>query len=212
MAINLGTGVNLNQGVSASTSGKQGLLNLNKGGLLNLTKKEPGLDEVNFAIGWKPAVNGPTADLDLAAFMLASDGTVHNIPQDVIFFNHKVANGIRLLKDNRTGKDGETSDDETIEVTRSQIENRIRRIVFVATIFEAEAKRQTFGMIKDAFIRAYNRKTGEELCRFELREVASTSTALVFAELYFDEDDDMMFRAIGESSIGDLNDLLSMYI
>ena len=34
MAINLGAGVNLNQGVS-STSGKQGLLNLNKGGLLN---------------------------------------------------------------------------------------------------------------------------------------------------------------------------------
>ena len=95
---------NLNSGSSAAP------LNLSKGSVLDLTKQAPALKNCVLGGGWDMAVAGPTADLDLAAFLVEESGRVAQVPNDVIFFNNMSAAGIRLEGDNRTGE-GEGDDE-----------------------------------------------------------------------------------------------------
>lgn len=206
MGINLGGFMNN----STQPTSNGGSLNLKKNDVLNLTKREPGLEEVILGAGWDVAQNGQDFDLDIAAFLLNANGRVQNIPADVIFFNNMKAPGIELLGDNRTGAgDG---DDERIQMNLRKLPAYVEKIVFVVTIHEAQEKRQTFGMVENSFVRLLNTKNNEkEICIFNLRENSSTSTAVVFAELY-KVSGEWQFKAIGEGKIADLNGILSLYM
>ena len=167
-------------------------------------------EKVILGAGWDIAKNGYDFDLDIAAFLLNSNGKVQNIPQDVIFFNNMEAPGIALEGDNRTGAgDG---DDERITIDLSQIRSDIAKIVFVITIHEAQVKRQTFGMVENSYIRLLDAKNNEkEVCRFNLKEDGSTSTSVIFAELFRDGFG-WQFKAVGEGKLADLNGILSLYM
>ncbi len=198
MAINLGTNNNLNP------------LNLKKNDVLDLTKKNPGLDKVILGAGWDVATMGQDFDIDISAFLVGSNNKVNQIPQDVIFFNNKFSDGIYLEGDNRTGA-GE-GDDERIQIDLSQIRSDIQRIVFIVTIHEAQARRQTFGMVNNSYVRLLDSKNNErEICRFNLKENGSTVTSVVFAELYKDGYE-WYFKAIGDGKIADLNGMLGLYM
>ena len=201
MAINLGNGF---------SNSELGVLNLKKNDVLNLTKKEPGLEKVVLGAGWDISLNGSTFDLDISAFLLGQNGKVNNIGEDVIYFNNMNSQGIQLCGDNRTGAgDG---DDERIEIDLKLIKENIQKIVFVVTIFEAREKRQTFGMVDNSYIRLLDEKNGErEICRFNLKENGSTATAMIFAEL-FKENNEWHFKALGDGKIADLNGILSLYM
>ena len=198
MGINLGTNNNLNP------------LNLKKNDVLDLTKKNPGLDKVILGAGWDVATMGQDFDIDISAFLVGSNNKVNQIPQDVIFFNNKFGDGIYLEGDNRTGA-GE-GDDERIQIDLSQIRSDIQRIVFIVTIHEAQARRQTFGMVNNSYVRLLDAKNNErELCRFNLKEDGSTVTSVLFAELYKDGYE-WYFKAIGDGKIADLNGMLGLYM
>ncbi|WP_297639374.1 TerD family protein [uncultured Clostridium sp.] len=206
-------GINLNGMLNDYSNGngaKGASLNLRKNDVLNLTKRNPGLEEVTLGAGWDVARNGQDFDLDIAAFLLNGRGQVQNVPEDVIFFNNMKAAGIELLGDNRTGAgDG---DDERIQMNLKRLAPHVEKIVFVVTIFEATSKRQTFGMVENSFVRLLDSKNNEkELCIFNLKENGSTSTAVVFAELYRNSGE-WEFKAIGEGKIADLNGILSLYM
>lgn len=202
MAINLGSGF--------SSNNQSGVLNLKKNDILNLTKKEPGLEKVVLGAGWDISLNGSSFDLDISAFLLGQNGKVNNVNEDVIYFNNMNSQGIKLCGDNRTGV-GE-GDDERIEIDLRQIKESVSKIIFVVTIFEAREKRQTFGMIDNSYIRLLDEKNGEkEICRFNLKENGSTATAVVFAEL-FKENNEWHFKALGDGKIADLNGILSLYM
>ena len=202
MAINLVSGI--------SNNNQSGALNLKKNDILNLTKKEPGLEKVVLGAGWDISLNGSTFDLDISAFLLGQNGKVNNVNEDVIYFNNMNSQGIKLCGDNRTGV-GE-GDDERIEIDLRQIKESVSKIIFVVTIFEAREKRQTFGMIDNSYIRLLDEKNGEkEICRFNLKENGSTATAVVFAEL-FKENNEWHFKALGDGKIADLNGILSLYM
>lgn len=199
MAINLGRS---NNTVNA--------LNLQKNDILDLTKKNPGLEKVVLGAGWDVATIGQDFDLDIAAFLLNSNGKVAQVPNDVIFFNNKLGDGICLEGDNRTGAgDG---DDERIQIDLSQIRSDVQKIVFMVTIHEAQSRRQTFGMVNNSYVRLLDVKNNEkEICRFNLKENGSTVTSVVFAELYKDGYD-WYFKAIGDGKIADLNGMLGLYM
>ena len=128
---------------------------------------------------------------------------------NVIFFNNKAGRGITLGGDNRTGA-GE-GDDETINIELDNIDPSIVKIVFVVTIHEAMAKRQTFGMINNSYVRLVDLdQNGKELCRFNLKENGSTATSVIFAELYRNGAE-WQFKAVGEGKIADLNGVLALY-
>ena len=199
MAINLGRNNNT-----------VGALNLQKNDILDLTKKNPGLEKVILGAGWDVASMGQDFDLDIAAFLLNENGKVGQIPNDVIFFNNKFGDGITLLGDNRTGAgDG---DDERIQIDLSKIRSDIQKIVFIVTIHEAQSRRQTFGMVNNSYVRLLDEKNNEkELCRFNLKENGSTVTSVIFAELYKDGYE-WYFKAIGDGKIADLNGMLGLYM
>lgn len=183
-------------------------LNLQKNQLLDLTKREPGLTKVTLGAGWDVAQTGQSFDLDISAFLLDGNGKVNTL-ENVIFFNNKVGRGIQLMGDNLTGA-GE-GDDEQIKIDLTQIDPSIQKIVFVVTIFNAQEKRQTFGMVQNSYVRLVNETQGEkEICRFNLREQGSTATSVIFAELNR-QDSEWQFKAIGEGKVADLNGIVALY-
>ncbi|MGL5347571.1 MAG: TerD family protein [Peptostreptococcaceae bacterium] len=199
MAINLGRSNNT-----------VGALNLQKNDILDLTKKNPGLEKVILGAGWDVASMGQDFDLDIAAFLLNANGKVSQVPNDVIFFNNKFGDGITLLGDNRTGA-GE-GDDERIQIDLNQIRSDVQKIVFIVTIHEAQSRRQTFGMVNNSYVRLLDAKNNEkEICRFNLKENGSTVTSIIFAELY-KEGYEWYFKAIGDGKIADLNGMLGLYM
>ena len=195
----------INHNISAQLAN----VNLKKNDILNLAKKNPGLKKVILGAGWDVASGGQDFDLDIAAFLLNANGKVQNIPDDVIFFNNMQGQGIYLEGDNRTGA-GE-GDDERITIDLSQIRSDIAKIVFVTTIHEAQAKRQTFGMVENSYVRLLDEENNErEICRFNLKENGSTVTSVIFSELY-KQNGEWQFKAIGEGKIADLNGVLALY-
>ena len=208
MGINLGAMMN-NINMGASNGNNVNALNLKKNDILNLAKKNPGLKKVILGAGWDVASGGQDFDLDIAAFLLNANGKVQNIPDDVIFFNNMQGQGIYLEGDNRTGA-GE-GDDERIRIDLESIPAHVQKIVFVVTIHEAQAKRQTFGMVENSYVRLLDEENNErEICRFNLKENGSTATSVIFAELNR-KGSEWQFKAIGEGKIADLNGVLALY-
>lgn len=208
MGINLGAMMN-NINMGASNGNNVNALNLKKNDILNLAKKNPGLKKVILGAGWDVASGGQDFDLDIAAFLLNANGKVQNIPDDVIFFNNMQGQGIYLEGDNRTGA-GE-GDDERIRIDLESISAHVQKIVFVVTIHEAQAKRQTFGMVENSYVRLVDLENNKrEICRFNLKENGSTATSVIFAELNR-KGSEWQFKAIGEGKIADLNGVLALY-
>lgn len=209
MGINLGAMMN-NINMGASNGNNVNALNLKKNDILNLAKKNPGLKKVILGAGWDVASGGQDFDLDIAAFLLNANGKVQNIPDDVIFFNNMQGQGIYLEGDNRTGA-GE-GDDERIRIDLESIPAHVQKIVFVVTIHEAQAKRQTFGMVENSYVRLVDLENNKrEICRFNLKENGSTATSVIFAELNR-KGSEWQFKAIGEGKIADLNGILGIYM
>ena len=190
-----------------------GILNLKKNDILDLRKAEPGLKHVVLAAGWDVAKKGffglgTDYDLDLIAILLNENDKMIN--RGVIYFGNLNGPGIYLHGDNRTGA-GE-GDDERIRIDLESIPAHVQKIVFVVTIHEAQAKRQTFGMVENSYVRLLDEENNErEICRFNLKENGSTVTSVIFSELY-KQNGEWQFKAIGEGKIADLNGILGIYM
>lgn len=186
-------------------------VSLQKGQKVSLTKGNPGLKKVVVGLGWD--VNqfdtGSDFDLDAAAFLLSDSGKVAGSEDFVFYGNLKHPSGsVEHLGDNLTGAgDG---DDEQIKVDLSKVPGSITKVAFTATIYEADARRQNFGQVSNAFIRIYNEENGEELLRYDLGEDFSIETAVVFGELY-KHGDEWKFNAIGCGYQGGLAALCGNY-
>ena len=82
----------------------------------------------------------------------------------------------------------------------------IQRLVIVVTIHDAEARRQSFGQVSNAFVRVVNRDNNQEVVRFDLSEDYSTETAMIFGEIYR-HSGDWKFKAVGQGYAGGLRAL-----
>ena len=79
----------------------------------------------------------------------------------------------------------------------------IHRLVVCVTIHDADARRQNFGMVRDAFIRIVNADDNIEIARFDLSEDYSTETAMIFGEVYR-HGAEWKFKAVGQGFVGGL--------
>ncbi|TDD82416.1 TerD family protein [Actinomadura darangshiensis] len=172
-------------------------VSLAKGGNVSLSKAAPNLTAVTVGLGWDVrATTGADFDLDASALMLAGTGKVMSDQHFVFFNNLKSPDGsVEHTGDNLTGE-GE-GDDESINVDLTGVPAECDRIVFPVSIYDADNRQQSFGQVRNAFIRIINRNDGNELARFDLTEDASTETAMVFGELYR-HSGEWKFRAVGQ--------------
>ncbi|MFI5757005.1 TerD family protein [Streptomyces sp. NPDC051569] len=172
-------------------------VSLSKGGNVSLTKAAPNLTAVTVGLGWDVrTTTGSDFDLDASALLTNAEGKVA-IDGNFIFFNNlKSPDGsVEHTGDNLTGE-GE-GDDEAIKVNLATVPADVEKIVFPVSIYEAESRQQSFGQVRNAFIRVVNQADNNELARYDLSEDASTETAMVFGELYRNGAE-WKFRAIGQ--------------
>jgi len=89
----------------------------------------------------------------------------------------------RVFTDKASGKD----------VARPELDALLRfasvptasdKIVITVSIYDAEARSQSFGQVRNAYIRVVNQADNVELTRYDLTEDASNETAMIFGELY----------------------------
>ncbi|AOW95292.1 chemical-damaging agent resistance protein C [Rhodococcus sp. WMMA185] len=172
-------------------------VSLTKGGNVSLTKEAPNLTAVAVGLGWDArSTTGTDFDLDASAIGAGADKKVVSDQYFVFFNNLRSPDGsIEHAGDNTTGA-GE-GDDEVINVDLAAVPANIESIVFPVSIYDADARAQSFGQVRNAYIRVVDKSNGAELARYDLSEDASTETAMVFGELYRNGAD-WKFRAIGQ--------------
>ncbi|RSS82090.1 TerD family protein [Streptomyces sp. WAC06614] len=172
-------------------------VSLSKGGNVSLTKAAPNLTAVIVGLGWDArTTTGVDFDLDASALLTNDQGKVGSDGNFVFFNNLRSPDGsVEHTGDNLTGE-GE-GDDEQIKVNLAGVPADVAKIVFPVSIYEAEARQQSFGQVRNAYIRVVNQADNTELARYDLSEDASTETAMVFGELYRNGAE-WKFRAIGQ--------------
>ncbi|MDH6133886.1 tellurium resistance protein TerD [Kitasatospora sp. MAA4] len=172
-------------------------VSLSKGGNVSLTKEAPGLTAVTVGLGWDArTTTGTEFDLDASAIVLDASGKVLSAGHFVFFNNLRTPDGTVVhTGDNRSG-DG-AGDDEAIKVDLAGLPAEADRITFPVSIYDATARSQSFGQVRNAYIRVLNQSGGSELARYDLSEDAAGETAMVFGELYRNGAE-WKFRAIGQ--------------
>lgn len=189
-------------------------VNLKKELKFNLTKDNPGLNNLMVGLGWNVSSYDSDTDFDLDAevFMLGENGKCPT-DNELIFYGNLVhaSESVKHLGDNTTGEgDG---DDEQILIDLNKIPADISRIVFTVTIYDAEKRQQNFGQVSNAFlqvsnafIRVVNEETGKELLKYDLGDTFSIESTLIVSELYRNGDE-WEFKAVGKSLQGGLEAL-----
>ncbi|MER8001212.1 TerD family protein [Streptomyces sp. NPDC095613] len=172
-------------------------VSLSKGGNVSLTKEAPGLTAVVVGLGWDVrTTTGTDYDLDASALLCDENGKVGSNEHFVFYNNLTSPDGsVQHTGDNLTGE-GE-GDDETIKVDLATVPAQVSKIVFPVSIHDAESRGQSFGQVRNAYIRVVNQAGGAELARYDLSEDAATETAMVFGELYRNGAE-WKFRAVGQ--------------
>jgi tellurium resistance protein TerD len=172
-------------------------VSLSKGGNVSLSKEAPGLTAILVGLGWDArTTSGADFDLDASALMVNTSGKIVS-DQYFIFFNNLTSpdGSVEHTGDNLTGE-GE-GDDEAIKVNLAGVPAEVDKIVFPVSIYDAESRGQSFGQVRNAFIRILNQSGGAEIARYDLSEDASNETAMIFGEVYRNAAE-WKFRAVGQ--------------
>ena len=186
-------------------------VNLVKGQKVNLTKDSGGLRKVMVGLGWdeaQPTVKGWRAlfapkpqdiDCDASVILCGADGKLisRSLKETCIFYGNlsHPSGAIVHQGDNLTG--GGEGDSEQIMIDLPGIPANISKLVFVVNIYDANVRRQHFGMIKNAFIRLVDQNARKEICRFNLTEDYSGMTGMIVGEIYR-QGNEWEFNAIGQ--------------
>jgi tellurium resistance protein TerD len=170
---------------------------LTKGGNVSLSKSAPNLTAITVGLGWDArSTTGADFDLDASALLLGENGRVLSDAHFVFFNNLRSPDGsVEHTGDNLTGE-GE-GDDEAIKVNLVAVPQEVDKIVVTVSIYDADNRQQSFGQVRNAFIRVVNQADNNEITRYDLSEDASTETAMVFGELYRNGAE-WKFRAVGQ--------------
>ncbi|MBD0674350.1 TerD family protein [Kitasatospora sp. NPDC091335] len=185
-------------------------VSLAKGGNVSLSKEAPGLSAVIVGLGWDVrTTTGADYDLDASALLCNALGKVVSDQHFVFFNNLRSPDGsVEHSGDNLTG--GGDGDDEQIKVDLDRVPADVAKVVFPVSIYDADARLQSFGQVRNAFIRVLNQANGQEIARYDLTEDASTETAMVFGELYRNGTE-WKFRAIGQGYASGLRGIATDY-
>lgn len=202
-------------------------INLEKGQTINLDKETNDLSSITIGLGWKIKKKGFLArlkggdeyDLDAMCFLLNDKDQIASIGReqfqgsDIIYFNNlRHSSGMIVHSgDNLVGGSG-VQDDEQIVVKLTGIPQQYAKILFFVNIYEGIQKKQDFGQVEKAFMRATDAR-GNEIARFNLAEGEYMNMrTVIFGEVYR-HSGGWKFRAIGDGLPTDnLIDMIRTYI
>lgn len=188
-------------------------ISLQKGQKISLDKT---IKHALIGLGWDTNRydGGFDFDLDASVFLLdENDRLIRD--EDFVFYNNTNGRDGAVVHtgDNLTGTgDG---DDEVILIDFAKIPSEIKKISVCVTIHEAEARKQNFGQVSNAYIRVAKLANeldtvGEPVLRFDLEEDFSVETAIVVADIYY-KNGDWKFNAVGAGYQGGLAAICRSY-
>ena len=162
-------------------------------------------------LGWDAnnSSTGGAFDLDASVFVLNENKKL--VADDFFIFYNNLQTpdkSVTHTGDNLTG-DGD-GDDEQIKIDLTGVDSRVKEIIVVVTIHEADSRNQNFGQVRNSFIRVFNTDTNEEILKYELDEDFSIETAVEFGRIY-KRNDEWKFEAVGNGMKGGLQDFLTKY-
>ena len=186
---------------------------IEKGERFALDKSE-GLEKVQIDLNWKSG-----ADLDASAFLVGTDELE---PFNKVVHGNKVhwrsvtvpvsADGSVLGSPDDLGDDEEGDEaGETMHVDLSKVSPKVQEIIFCVTIYHGDKNGVTFGAVREPSITISNEETGEELCKYNLKENFSTETAVEAAKLVCNDEGEWEFEAVGEGHDGGMQTLIDIY-
>ncbi|NJK38971.1 MAG: TerD family protein [Oscillatoriales cyanobacterium RM2_1_1] len=190
-------------------------INLQKGQSIVLDKSEFDLSRLTMGLGWDVAkpkggftgLFGGSKDFDLDGYavLLDTNGKVKDYKQDVIYYGHlKSQDGTVVHSgDNLTGQG--SGDDEQIIIQLNAIADRYSQILLGVSIYDAQPRKQHFGMVENAFVRAVD-ASGKEIARYSLSGETSYTgkISMLMGEIY-KENVQWKFKALGTPSEFDMN-------
>ena len=204
-------------------------INLQKGQKIDLTKGgENRLRQIMVGLGWDEAPRSSGGgllsslfgsqpqpiDCDASVILCGANGRIvsREISKCCVYFGNlrHESGAIVHQGDNLTGAgDG---DDEQIMINLQKVPSNIDRMIFVVNIYDARARNQHFGMIRNAFIRLVDMDSRTEICKFNLSENYNNMTGLVVGEIY-KKNGVWKFNAIGQpvQEASRLDSLIQLY-
>lgn len=185
------------------------MISLEKKKPINLTKTIATLNQIKVGLSWDDVkLNGQSPDCDASVFMLGENGKIPD-ESSFVFYNNLVSGdgSVRHNGDNRTGAgDG---DDESIDVTLSQVNHSVLQIVIAITINNTEVGFD-FSSVSNACVRIYNMANNSVICQYELTEAFASCDSLLIGRFYR-SGNDWEFEAMGQAFEGGLEATVALY-
>lgn len=194
-------------------------VNLKKGTSFNLKKAHA---KISVQTGWDIATKpGEQFDVDLWVLGLAGGRMYNDGSHAVLYANpalKKLPNKsfqsqdgtITHTGDNRTGAGNGV--DEQIDINLEALPAEIDEIGVFISIYDATARKQTFGQVTATFVRVQDSETKEDLCQYDMTREFVNDTIVQVGSL-IKENGAWSFKAVGAGSgaPADINTVLANY-
>jgi len=146
------------------------------------------MDNITVGLGWD--TDDGTCDLDVSAVLFDKA----NKFLEPIYYGrlNSPAHGIHHSGDNLTGEgDG---DDEQIKVALTKIGANVHQVFFIVNIYTAG---RTFKRVANPYVRVVDDSTGQELCKFMLKQNSAADNALIISKIHREVGGRWGFHALG---------------
>ena len=155
------------------------------------------LSKIYVGVGWDPATSGSNIDVDSSVVVMSGQG----LEKDLVYFGDKEHRSGCVIHhgDNLTGVDNANSDDENISVYLDKVPSNRDRLVFVLNIYQCVERHQTFGGIRNLYIKLYDPDSKKVLVEYRVTGNFNSDTALIIGMAYR-KSGSWVFRAIGKGS------------
>lgn len=156
------------------------------------------MSQIYVGVGWDPAKRGNSIDVDSSVVVMAPGGS----EWDLVYFGDKVHKSGCVVHhgDNLTGEAQDNEeDDENISVYLKKVPHSRDRLVFVLNIYKCQTRKQTFGGIKNLYIRLYDPDSKNVLVEYRVTGNFDDDTALIIGMAYR-SGGGWMFKAIGRGT------------
>ena len=169
------------------------------------------LSKIYVGVGWDPSVVGSNIDVDSSVVVMSNQGT----EKEIVYYGMLEHSSGCVIHhgDNLTGAGDDNSDDEFISVYLDKVPTNRNRLVFVLNIYSCESRGQTFGGIKNLYIRLYDPDSKCVLIEYRVEGNYKNDTALIVGMAYR-KNESWIFKAIGKgskaTSVGQLADECSI--
>jgi tellurium resistance protein TerD len=208
------------------------------GFVLDLAKEFPALTRLRLITNWEmhPVFSADKTkgfDLDLFMFVLNNAGKVI-APNKVVFFNNQYypksvtkadlkamteeqkeellrSSTIAIPKDNQTGEDDGTGEDEFGIVDYDKRQPGDKTVAVYCFVHKAMERQHHLGMIKNAYVKVVNDDTDEELAHFNLTTDHSGKTCVHIGDIVFGAAG-FEFIPVGKGDVKDPNQVVQFYM